>query len=225
MKRTFTTIGVFVLLVTLAACTTNRMSQQDGNTQAVLVVSTTIQELYERADVIVIGQPAATAEVINMARDIHDPSIPDISLFIIGQAYEIQVEEYLKGAGPEIIYVVQNEGIIPNRADPNLDEITEARKTGNFVAMQMHRTYLFYLDAMLGAPEDTYFVGTSHPWRFSVEDRNRIVPETPWTEADKYFPAISLSDTMKLFHSTTLEVDLTYPAPSTSSQDMTVPYP
>ncbi len=218
MKWTIFFLAFGICMQILAACSSNNYIDPGEGSVGVQVVATTVQDLYERSEIIVIGRAIEINDVINMARDVYDPSKPDLSFFIVGQVYKVHVEEYLKGGGPKTIYIVQEEGYIRNIANPTKDQILIAREESGYIPIKLEKEYLFYLRLMLGGPDETYFSGTSHPWRFNLEDREKIKPESPWKDAEKYFPNRSLTETISIFNTPMLSSTSPYPSP-------VIPYP
>lgn len=133
--------------------------------------------------IIVIGQITGTGEVINMARSIYDINKPDPTLFGVGQVYHFQVQQYLKGNGPDTLNIVQPEGLIS--ADPATVSATDIQRSKTnsvyeYTAFRTGTTYLFLLQPLEGFdPKNNYFTGGIHPWKFVVGSDGNLIMEAP----------------------------------------------
>ncbi|MFH1635275.1 MAG: hypothetical protein ABIG63_14885 [Chloroflexota bacterium] len=129
-----------------------------------------------------------------MARDINDVSKSDPDVFVVGQVYQVKVEQYIKGNGEHTIYIVQREGFLGPDIPKTGAEIEKAKTNENYVAPNIGDRYLMFLRPLAGFSEQQYYVGVAHPWRFNVSDPEKVYPESPWKEAYKIFGQQSLSD-------------------------------
>ena len=78
------------------------------------VVYPTFAEIAADSDIIVAAHIKSSLDIVNTARDIDDHAKPDPNYFSIGQVYELEIDSYLKGTGPETIFYVENQGFISN---------------------------------------------------------------------------------------------------------------
>jgi hypothetical protein len=197
------------------------------------VVYNTFAEIVDRSDVIVLGQPTLRQGVVNTARDPNDPAKEDPELFGIGRVYEVKVEGYLKGDGPELIYVVQSEGLIPSKSQELTEEnFEQARQLFKPLPLELGKRYIFFLHS----PQFTYsefsranlFGGIGHPWRFEITSSECVQPEDEVTDLYRYFPAQPLEDFVKLISDPSSIVEMPYPAPAgpeTCLPERPTPYP
>ena len=61
---------------------------------------------------IVIAQTVKMDHIINMARDVDDPSQPAKDVYGVGQVYEDKISKVIKGNETGTIYLVQSEGFL-----------------------------------------------------------------------------------------------------------------
>lgn len=135
------------------------------------------------APIIIIGQITGTGEVINMARDIYDISKPAPDMFGVGQVYHFQVQQYLKGSGPDTLNIVQPEGqVIADPVTVTAADIQQSRTNSayEYTAFQTGTTYLLFLHQVEGFdPANNYFTGAFHPWKFIVGGDGSMTMEAP----------------------------------------------
>ncbi|MGQ9684124.1 MAG: hypothetical protein ACUVX9_16460 [Anaerolineae bacterium] len=149
-----------------------------------------LPELVAQSTVIVVGRQVGVGGVFNAARMVSDHSQPDPQLYGVAQVYQLQVERYLKGSGPETLDYAQVEGYIePYSGEPTLPTIEAAKSAwGEVPPVRAGVRYLFFLRPMgLGYLDDQHLTGTVCPSRFVLTDDDSY-PETPWTWAGKFFP-------------------------------------
>lgn len=195
----------FLLILGLSSCLPvgkavlpTPTSRPTATSQAVLGSSNyraarSIKELVGQSSVIVSGQFSATKEVINMARDINDINQPDSHVLGLGQVYQFEVTQYLKGNGPKTIFVVQPEGfLVGDQVGNNLNDanIKKARALEKYIPARLKHPYLLFLEPLVGFPDlKNYYTGAIHPWRFNLSNPDQAVPESPWEGALSAFPA------------------------------------
>lgn len=145
------------------------------------VLVPTYYGLAQLSDIVVIGQVRAEVGVINTARDHADNSQPDSRFFTVAVVYAVEVEEYLVGAGPKIIYLTQWEGSIDYGTTPSPAEIERARATSAnelYTPLDATKSYLMFLHAIKvwedykieGLEDGNLFVRTATPWLFDATD-------------------------------------------------------
>lgn len=181
------------------------------------MVYTTFKEIVDRSSAIVIGWPTSTKGVVNTARDPKDPTRQDPNYFGIGQVYEVQVDRYLKGNGPDLIYVIQNEGLIPSKSkEVTEDEVVQAKKLSNTLPLTIGDQYIMFLSASEFSydnfSKDGLFIGRGHPWRFEVTSSECVQPEDALTVVIRYFPSQTLDKFIELINDPNAAPEMPYPA-------------
>lgn len=204
MKRRLRICIVFVyLLLILTSCATpDNSSGQDllkktaiTNTRPDYVIAHSLSEKIEKSQLILVGKVVGMGEIINLARDVNDPSILDPSLFGIGQIYDVEIIEVLKSAQSEwnnsSIHIVQFEGRIKmdTTLNPSNDDIQKARELENVPPLELGTKYIFFVDPIIDFKNyPLHFSGRGLPWRFIIK-KNCAYPEAPTEEVGRYFMA------------------------------------
>jgi hypothetical protein len=156
------------------------------------IVAHSMKELVDESTIIVSGQASARKEIINGARDVNDINKPDPHLLGVGQVYQFEVDKYVKGNGPETIFVVQSEGfLVGDQVGINLtdDNIAKARSQEKYIPIRLNHPYILFLEPVKGFPSlKNYYAGSILPWRFDTSDSQRVIPESPWDGALQAFP-------------------------------------
>ncbi len=161
------------------------------------ITATSIQELASKSALVVIGQITGTGEVVNMAKDPTDPTKEDPEYFVVGQVYDVKVEQYLKGEGGNMIQVVQREGFIQKTSGIAVapPDVEKAKKADKHIPMKTAIKYLIFLDQFDRLDKKkNYFVGVAQPWRFDMSDLKQVRPESVWEEASVFFPPQAFDD-------------------------------
>lgn len=181
---------------TITATTSNRgdESRMVYNIDPAIVGS--LEELVDLSPIIFIGTVRGRGEVVNTARDVNDISRPDEHLFHLGQVYEVQVERYLRGEGPDIRSVVQMEGVFFDEKQPLpptiTSELVEAAREQftEYIPMEEGMRYLFFVKVVPEIDPSAEYVATSYgfPWRFTLPESGQARPVTPYVEANELFP-------------------------------------
>lgn len=166
--------------------------------QGSIVIAQSIGELSTRSTIVVVGSVSGTAEIVNMARNVEDPMKPADELFILGRVYRVDVQSVLKGETSRELMVVQSEGYYINGDKPIEEPISEALieqsgKEGLHQPFDSGQRYLLFLEPLKGFAEG-YFTGVAEPWRFNVTQEDKVVPESSWDDASRYFAVWSLKD-------------------------------
>jgi hypothetical protein len=129
-------------------------------------------------DVVVIGHAIEKREVINVNHGFDE-------LLIVGQVYGFQVDEYLKGSGEDIIYVVNREGRLerPGIGSSYTEEdILEAREKSPSPVLRMGKRYILFLDHLSRSEIEMENYYYAHSWRFNVTDPNNVIHNVPITD-------------------------------------------
>lgn len=209
MKNTKSTVlGLLLLgtfLMILTACTpsesdsiptANTLSGEEFVAPPIMsyVTANSIKELVNEAELIVVGRVEKVDEIVNTARDPQDPTQPDPNLFGVGQVYYIHVEQYLKGDGPELINLIQNEGLITPEMSEADQTVEIAREQSNYIPLSSEKRYVLFLKHAWELTDREYYVGILEPWRFEISDEGIVNSESPWLNADEHFPSQPVVD-------------------------------
>lgn len=232
---------ILTLALTLAAChAADKPENQQSSTQAdpatsysgnvsiqvqeSYIIFPTFKELVAAADVIILGQPTGSKGVVNTARNINDISQPDAGIFSIGQVYQVQVERYLKGDGPQSISVIQNQGIFTLESlgltadEVTASDIEQVRQLFAVLPLTIGRQYIFFLSAADFAygelpKEGTFGLSGGLPWRFHVASPDCVYTEDTEAEIARYYPPQTLDDFLGLIQDPGSISGVPYPAP------------
>lgn len=184
------------------------------------IVAHSMKELVDKSIIIVSGKASALKEVINMARDVNDNNKTDPNLLRLGQVYQFEVDQYLKGNGPKTIYIVQPEGFLGgDQVGINLNDanIEKARSQEIYIPLRLNNPYILFLEALNGFPSlKNYYTGAIFPWRFDISNPDLVIPESPWEGALQAFPPRKASD---------LLAQITNPELASTSYPPPTPYP
>ncbi len=172
---------------------TSESDMQPGPVESSYRTAQSYQQLVSESNVIVIGQVVGAVETVNLARMPNDLTQPDPNVLSLGQVYSVTVQRYLKGAGALTLNIVQEEAFLSERTPKTPENIQKARASYKLVPLRMGIKYLFFLRNLLGFTGKNYFVGTRHPWRFTLPDSGDAEPESPWQYAKQVFPPQSTS--------------------------------
>jgi len=216
------------VVVVLAACGTDEPSRAPSEAQVVTtavsapryVVLTSFEELAEEATAIVIGTGTGQRESqTHQGRDPNNPSQLDPNYAGLGVAYQVEVERYLKGAGPDVLSVYQSEGSLTTHSGgPGVvgvgvpggsgtvsgNQVRTVSKAAEFPIREGVR-YLFFLEPMTYYPD--LMTGVAHPPRF-VLDGGTASPDGPWEGASEYFPTMPESDLIDTVEEIVLAVSM-----------------
>jgi hypothetical protein len=163
------------------------------------VVYTTIEEISNNSKIIIIGRPVANEGIVNTARDPDDPTKEDPEYFGIGQVYEVEISSYIKGEGPNSLYVIQNQGII-NRDLHEIsdDDIEQAQKVSKVIPLLINEQYILFLHPASYSygkfPLEQLVVGRGHPWAFRINELGCAQAEDSIANVLRYFPARPLDE-------------------------------
>ena len=206
--RVITTCSGLMLLFTACQSSLTHPSPSTTSTLSITkfdsssyITATSIQELANRSTIIVLGKAVERGDVINLARDVNDSSKPDHNLFGIGQVYVFKVEKYIKGDKPanetDLIYVVQPEGMIVITPEAPLSkaDVEKAHQQDNYIPFYPDTEYLLFLEPLRGFQDLKYhYVGVAQPWGFNVSDPEKVITESPWFGASRFFQPEALKD-------------------------------
>ncbi|HMM42449.1 MAG TPA: hypothetical protein PKA95_11150 [Thermomicrobiales bacterium] len=110
MARLLGIVAVILTLVLSGCGDSTPSSVARVRTDPLIVPS--LDGLVRSSPQIYIGTVVALGGIVNMARDVQDHSRPDSHIFHLGQTYDVEVERYLTERGPEMLHVVQLEGVL-----------------------------------------------------------------------------------------------------------------
>jgi hypothetical protein len=152
------------------------------------ITNTSIAKMVSQSTLIVIAQVVKMDHIINMARDVKDPTQPAKDVYGVGQVYQVKIKKFIKGNESETIFLVQPEGFLGSTESKSETDIINSKKRYDFIPMSLEKEYVMFLRPMLSYPEEKLYVGIAQPWRFDITDPNKVVPESPWTFAINVFP-------------------------------------
>ena len=130
---------LFLLCFTLVSCTspTSAISSTPtivpekatpGFVSSSYIQNTSIAQIVADSPLIVIAQTVKMDHIINMARDVDDPSQPAKDVYGVGQVYEVKISKMIKGNETGTIYLVQPEGFLGSTEMKNEVNILESKK-------------------------------------------------------------------------------------------------
>jgi len=148
-----------------------------------------LQESISQSEMIVIGNVDGIGAIYNTARDTQDHTKPAKNTFSVGQVYTFHVERYLKGTGPVIIPILQDEGMIllPEAAIAQVD-IDRAKAASGTTPLNKGVQYLLFLSHTDAFNGTTYYGGSAEPWRFVLAADGSARMDTP-RDAYRMLPA------------------------------------
>jgi hypothetical protein len=122
-----------------------------------------------RSSIIVIGHVQGRGGVVNLATDQIDHAKPERRFFAIGQVYQVTVERYLKGSGPDTIELLQDQGIVREGTPVTQESIEQAHARSTYIPMQPGARYLFFLyrAELYGK---TYYASDYYPGRYALPE-------------------------------------------------------
>ena len=164
-------LGV-ALFIFASACTP--LLRQESSP---FVAARSLDELVERSDVVLVGTVEREAGTRNLARDPKDLTREDPTYRVLGQDYLVAVQSRVKGNPPiqVTITVARSRGT----------QATGIRDDPDFIPLRSGQLYVLFLRRLPYEP--SVLALAIEPSRFRVEDK--VVVESPWTEAQTYFPA------------------------------------
>lgn len=151
------------------------------------VIPPSLKERISISNVIIIGQVTSLGEVINSARDTEDQTKTSTEMMSLGQIYRLEVQQYLKGAGPDILEVLQSEGTIFKAPETVTQaDIAEAKTMSVALPMRQGVTYLLFLKRLDGYGFDKeYYTGGLEPWRYVLASDGNATIEAPQDAIDQ----------------------------------------
>jgi hypothetical protein len=152
------------------------------------ITNTSIAKMVSQSSLIVIAQVLKADHIINMARDVKDPSQSAKDVYGVGQVYQVKIVKVIKGNETGSIYLVQPEGFLGATESKSETDIINSKKRYDSIPMSLGKEYIMFLRPMLSYPEEKLFVGNGQPWRFDISDPDKVIPESPWTFAIQVFP-------------------------------------
>ncbi len=143
--------------------------------------SDTYKELIEKSDLIVIGTAVDTGMTFNGARNSVHPEEADDDIYDLVKIYEVKVERYLKGSGPETVLVVK---AVASAYGTTAEEVQLKVESNDFderyQSFEMDKPYLLflkkhrYIDSYLEVPKGEYYHWATVPWIFDISNKQAI---------------------------------------------------
>jgi hypothetical protein len=160
------------------------------------ITARSLEQLVEQSTVIAIARLEEAEEARDLTMFPGGPPQPQDDVYVLGQAYRLDVERYLKGEGPDAIRVVQAEAwglrdTLTASTSPQ-EEIEamrqEALERHQFVPFAPDTAYLLFLNPLWRDEDSGYLTGTRHPYRFVLAEDSQASPDSPWDGAQRSFP-------------------------------------
>ncbi len=155
------------------------------------VIYTTMEELTDNATIIIMGSPVRDLGIVNLSSDPHGKPILALGFYDIHQMFEVEVSRYIKGEGPDMIYVAHGQGMTNvDFQELSENDIYEARQRQGIVPLSIDQRYIMFLRPPVEVhPEITvrFFLGIAHPWRFAISDTDCVLPEDEASNLSRYF--------------------------------------
>lgn len=158
------------------------------------IIYPSFEELALNSDLVIIGQITEEKEVINTARDPNDPTKPDPEYYSVGQIYDLKVEKYFKGEGPDSINFAQHQSflVIEDGKQPGGEELQAAKRVENYVQVEFGKPYLLFLreisEYFLEYQEIGLYTGTTEPWIYDYTNPDCVRIEGPDQSLASIFP-------------------------------------
>jgi hypothetical protein len=193
-------------------------------------------ELTKASDVVILGRLKSEVGIINTAREPGNNSAPDPRFYTIGVVYQVEVDEYLKGSGPETIFVARFEGKTQDGKTPSPLEIEQIRgetsKNEQYIPFRAETTYLMFLHAIDvwddykidGLRPDNLFVRTAEPWLFDASNKNSVSVIDHSMEVLSLFPPQSIHEILAQMNDPKISPPVEpYPSPNDNRRDQSQP--
>ncbi|MBI4311736.1 MAG: hypothetical protein HY681_08130 [Chloroflexi bacterium] len=149
-------------------------------------VAKSLGEQAHSAQVILIGTVKSLGGIVNTARDPANPSLPHLDIFGVGQLYQIEVDEYLKGSGPTSIDILQVENYL-NLARKSQESRANPGRKGpgpDSMVLQPGVRYLFFLQKR---ENRSHYSQAMEPYRYALVG-TRAKPEGAFKASSKALP-------------------------------------
>lgn len=185
-----------VIWAAVARAPDPRQAKPSIQTLASFKTAYSLDDLVNASELIVIGTVSETDEVLNLSRNPANPTEPDTRIYDVGQVYQLQVQQSLKGQAASRLKLYQTEGeIFTGDGTPvSSASIQQAKTTFPFLPLKRGRSYLFFLVRGRIYPGPDYVFGPQEPWRFDLSTPDHVTPESPWADAIRAFPPRKLSE-------------------------------
>lgn len=158
-----------------------------------------LQERAALAEVIVVGDIVALGEVINSAFQVGDRTKPANDLFGVGQEYVFQVQRYIKGAGPNELVLLNDEGTV--RLPPEkvtAQDIAQAKLCNVNPPFKQATTYLLFLNTIRYHNGKDYYYKAELPSRYIIQADDQVMMDEP-VQAEMQMPQDLFSQPGKPF--------------------------
>jgi hypothetical protein len=203
------------------------------------VLIPTYYELAQFSDIVLIGRVRSEVGVINTARNPSDTSQPDPRYFVETIVYAVEVEEYLVGEGPEIIYLARWEGCFYHGTTPGsteMDQVIFLSEPGGYSPLDTNKRYLMFLHAyevwedydIAELENGNLFVLAGNPWLFDVTDPMNVFVLDASSGMEQIYPPQPLAEIIAQMNDPTLTppsvpYSVPYPAPLESPLEQIEP--
>jgi hypothetical protein len=143
----------------------------------------TYKEIIEKANIIVVGKVIGTGWTFNAARNPDKVQEPAETLYAMNRIYEVNVDHYIKGDGPQSFYIFNSEGDAWGNTP---EEMQDKVAKGEFQPMDSpllpEIPYLMFLNPFDAnnifpeIPKGVYYSEVTDPWLFDISDPKEIRP-------------------------------------------------
>lgn len=139
------------------------------------VTSNSLRSLAQSSDLVVVGVVRGELGTRNMARRADDPLQPHPALVSLGQDYDVQIVDVLKGPAERSLVVSISKAM---KVD---DRFVTYR---GFLPLQNGSRYVLFLRRQIDGTNG--YVPAPEPWRFRLTTVAEA--QSPWPDASRYFP-------------------------------------
>ena len=142
-----------------------------------------VHSLAERtalAEVVVVGKITGRGDIMNGSFDVDDNTKPASDRFSIAREYTFQVQQYIKGVGPNELPILNGEGVVdlpPEKVTPQA--IEQARACEPDAPYQLGATYLLFLNTIRFHNGKDYYYTATLPSRYQIEPDGQAVMLLP----------------------------------------------
>jgi hypothetical protein len=134
----------------------------------------TLDQAVANAKIVLTGKVVGKGQVFNGARDPNDPTRLKADWYTIIQLYRVKVDQYIKGTGPDEIWVRQMEGDLDSTVPHSLVNIRAAQSKHDHVPLENGKRYAFLISEKVLVRElgnlETYVQAPNPPKRFILND-------------------------------------------------------
>lgn len=191
----------------------------------------TYKEIIEKSEIIIIGSVMDTGITFNGARMGNNLEQAVPTLYGLDRIYEVKVDQYLKGSGPDTFFIIRAEGLA---SALTAEELQAKVQRGEFeeesTPLNPDTPYLMFLrrfpeaDQYPEIPKGVYYIRVSTPWLFDISNPESVMPILTVCDSYSYPFRVPLEDVMKYIQQS--EIIPPTPTPADESvEEHAYPYP